>query len=110
STASLFTRLEPSEVVKFLQDRSAKVKGSHSAFFFCIGEGTVSPDLLSKLEEFVDCIIQLHVHESEGETSRRLRIKKLRGRRFVDSPILFDIKPKRGLIFFPPKGWPKSKK
>jgi PKD repeat protein len=109
STASLFTRLEPSKVVEFLQDRSAKVKGSHSAFFFSIGEGTVSSDLLSKLEEFVDCIIQLHVHESEGETLRRLRIKKLRGRRFVDSHILFEIKPKRGLIFFPPKGWPKTK-
>ncbi len=103
STAPLFTRLEPSTVVEFLQDRSARVKGGHGAFFFTIGEGTVSSDLMSKLEEVIDCIIQLHVREVDGKISRKLRIKKLRGRSFPDSWISFEINPKRGLIFFPPK-------
>lgn len=110
STAPIFTRLEPSTVVEFLQDRSARVKGSHGAFFFTIGEGTVPPDLMSKLEEVIDCIIRLNVREVEGKIIRSLRIKKLRGRRFVDSWITFEIKPKRGLVLFPPKGWSKSKK
>jgi PKD repeat protein len=110
STAPLFTRLEPSTVVEFLQDRSARVKGSHGAFFFTIGKGTVPPDLMSKLEEVIDCIIQLHVQEVKGKITTRLRIKKLRGRRFVDSWITFEIKSKRGLVLFPPKGWSKSTK
>jgi len=110
STAPLFTRLEPSKVVEFLQDRSARVKGGHGAFFFTLGEGTVPSDLMSKLEEVIDCVIQLYVHEADGKISRRLRVKKLRGRRFVDSWISFEIKPKRGLVLFPPKGWSKSTK
>jgi len=103
STAPLFTRLEPSTVVEFLQDRSARVKGGHGAFFFTIGEGTVPSDLMSKLEEVIDCIIQLHVREVDGKISRKLKIKKLRGRRFADSWISFEINPKRGFIFFPQK-------
>jgi len=110
STAPLFTRLEPATVIEFLQDRSARVKGGHGAFFFTIGEGTVPSDLISKLEEVIDCIIQLHVREVKGKIVRSLQIKKLRGRKFVDAWILFEIKPKRGLVLFPPKGWSKSKK
>ncbi len=110
STAPLFTRLETSTVVEFLQDRSARVKGGHGTFFFTIGEGTVPSDLMSKLEEVIDCIIQLYVREVDGKISRKLRIKKLRGRKFVDSWISFEIKPKRGLVLYPPKGWSKSKK
>jgi len=110
STAPLFTRLESSNVVEFLQDRGARIKGGHGAFFFTIGEGTISPDLMSKLEEVIDCIIRLNVREVEGKIIRSLRIKKLRGRSFVDSWISFEIKPKRGLVLFPPKGWSKSTK
>ena len=110
STAPLFTRLEPSEVIEFLQDRSARVKGGNGAFFFTIGEGTVPSELMSKLEEVTDCIIQLYVREVDGKISRKLRIKKLRGKNFVDSWISFEIKPERGLVLFPPKGWSKSTK
>lgn len=110
STAPLFTRLEPSTVVEFLQDRSARIKGGHSAFFFTIGEGTVPSELISKLEEVTDCIIQLRASEVDGKILRKLRIKKLRGQKFVDSWISFEIKPERGLVWFPPKGWSKSTK
>lgn len=108
STAPLFTRLEPSKVVEFLQDRSAKVKGSRGAFFFAVGDGIIPPDLMSKLEEVVDCIIQMYSRDVKGKTSRALRVKKLRGRRFVDFWIPFKITPKQGLVLFPPKDWSKS--
>jgi len=104
STAPLFTRLESSEVVEFLQNRSAKVKSNHGAFIFTIGKGTVSSNLMSKLEEVIDCIIQLDVSTVNGKISRKLRIQKLRGRKFTDSWISFEIKPKSGLVLFPPKG------
>jgi KaiC/GvpD/RAD55 family RecA-like ATPase len=107
STTPLFTRLNPSNVIKFLQDRSARIKGDNGIFFFTIGKGTIPSNLSAMLEGIVDCIIELDVHKEEGETLRKLRITKLRGRRFVDTWVSFKIDPKRGLLFKVPRDWSK---
>jgi len=108
STAPLFTRLNPAEVTKFLQDRSARIKGDNGTFFFTVGKGTVPPDLMHKLGEIVDCILELYVHRAKKETLRRLRIIQLRGRRFSDEWIPLKIDSKRGITFLAPKGWSKK--
>lgn len=110
STAPLFTRHDPQEVINFLQDRSARIKGDDGVFFFTVGKETVPSGLMSRLEEIVDSIIELDVHEEEGKTLRKLRIRKFRGRRFMDTWISFKVELKKGLTFLPPKGWSKSRK
>jgi len=109
STAPLFARLDASKVTEFLQDRSARIKGSKGAFFFTVGEGTVPSSLMRRLEEIVDGIIELDVHEEKGKTLRKIRIKKLRGRKVFDKWISFKIESKKGLTFLPPKNWSKSR-
>jgi KaiC/GvpD/RAD55 family RecA-like ATPase len=101
STAPIFTRLEPSIVVEFLQDRSAKTKGSNGNFFYTVGKGTVPPALMPRLKEIVDCIIELDFEEKKGATSRRMRVRKLRNRRYVNTWIPFKIKPRKGIVFLP---------
>ncbi len=102
STAPIFTRLEPSTVVEFLQDRSAKAKGNNSNFFYTVGKGTIPPALIRRLNEIVDCIIELDFEEENGTTSRKMRIRKLRGRRYTNTWMSFDIKSGKGMVFLSP--------
>jgi KaiC/GvpD/RAD55 family RecA-like ATPase/PKD repeat protein len=99
STVPLFTRLEPAKVVEFLQDRSATIKGGNGIFFFTIGRGTIPQDLQRRLEEIVDCIIDIEVHEEKGKMSRKLRVRKLRGRKFSDQWVPCKIDMKKGFVF-----------
>ena len=101
STAPIFTRLEPSTVIEFLQDRSAKIKGNNGNFFYTVGKGTVPPALMPRLKEIVDCIIELDFEEKKGATSRRVRVRKLRNRRYVNTWVSFKIKPRKGIVFLP---------
>jgi archaellum biogenesis ATPase FlaH len=110
STAPLFARVDASRVTEFLQDRSARIKSDNSAFFFTVGKGTIPSDLLNRLEEIVDCIIELNVHEEKGKTLRRIRIGKLRGRRVAHGWIPFTIGSKNGISFFPPRRREKPSK
>ena len=105
STAPLFSRLDPPKVTEFLQDRSARIKGDKGAFFFTIGKGTVPSGPMNRLEETIDCIIELDVYEEKGKTWKRMRIRKLRGRRVANAWIPFKIELKKGITFLPPKGW-----
>jgi len=101
STTPLFMRLNPAEVIEFLQDRIAKIKGDNGAFLFTIGKQTIPPDIMSGLEDIVDCIIELATQRGERKTSRKLRVKRLRGRGFSDVWVPFKIESKKGLVFFP---------
>jgi KaiC/GvpD/RAD55 family RecA-like ATPase len=81
STSPLFTRVDPSKVVEFLQDRIAKVKGENAMFFFTVGKGTIQESLQHRLEEMVDCVIELEVQKEKKKTVRKMRFKKLRGQK-----------------------------
>jgi len=109
STASLFTHIEPAEVIKFLEDRSARIKGNNGVFFFTVGKGTVPPDLMRRLEEIVDSIIELEVYKEKGSTVRKMCIRKMRGRRFHDTCTSFNIKSPNGIRFSFQKGQSKNK-
>lgn len=103
STTPLFMRLNPSDVMEFLQDRTAKIKGDDGTFIFTIGKQTIPPDIMSGLEDIVDCIIELATHRVKGKTSRTLRVKRLRGRGFPDMWVPFKIESKKGLVFMLPR-------
>jgi archaellum biogenesis ATPase FlaH len=98
---SLLTNIDQSKVIEFLQDRSARIKGSNGTFIFTLGKETLQPNLLNRLEEVVDCVIELDINKSREKTIRKLCIKKMRGRKASDKWILFDINPEKGIIFHP---------
>jgi KaiC/GvpD/RAD55 family RecA-like ATPase len=110
STVPLFTRLDPAKVAEFLQDRSAQIKGENGIFFFTIGQGTIPQDQQHRLEEVVDCIIDLEIKEQKGETMKRLRIRKMRGRPVSDLWIKFTVNKKKGFLLSPSKQSLKSRK
>lgn len=100
STTPLFMRLDPSQVMEFLQDRGIKVKHANGIFFFTVGEGTVPPDLMGRLEEIVDSVIELNVSREKEKVVRKLRIKKMRGRECSSTWWPIDIEPGKGVTFF----------
>jgi len=109
STAPLFTRLDSSKVIEFLQDRGAHIRGDNGIFFLIVGKGTLQEDQRRKLEEIVDCIIELDVVEEKTQTVRRMRVRKMRGRSFSDQWVSFKIDAKRGLVPSAPKNPQKVK-
>jgi len=99
SVVPLLTHVDPSKVVEFLQDRSARIKGVNGTFIFTVGKETTEASLISRLEEFADCVIELETTQHEGKTIRRLHIKKMRGRKPSDKWIRFTIDQKKGIMF-----------
>jgi len=99
SLVPLLTQLDPARVVDFLQDRIARVKGVQGNLVFTLNKGSVDLALMSRLEEIVDCTIELDTDQVSGEIVRKLRVKKMRGRTFSDKWVQFEINPKRGIVF-----------
>jgi KaiC/GvpD/RAD55 family RecA-like ATPase/PKD repeat protein len=99
SIVPLLTHVEPSKVIEFLQDRSARIKGINGIFVFTAGKETIKPSLANRLEEAVDCIIELEVSTDTGKTVRKLRVKKMRGRKTSEKWVQFKIDPSKGIVF-----------
>jgi len=99
SATSLLTQLDPARVVDFLQDRIARVKGVNGNLVFTSNRECMDPAMMSRLEEIVDCIIELDASQVKGAAARRLRVKKMRGRNFSDSWVQFKIDPEKGIDF-----------
>jgi PKD repeat protein/KaiC/GvpD/RAD55 family RecA-like ATPase len=97
SIVPLLTHIAPSKVVEFLQNRSARIKGAKGTFIFTLGKETMESNLISRLEETVDCVIELEV--SKGKTVRKMRVKKIRGRKTSGKWIRFEIHSKKGIVF-----------
>ncbi len=99
SATSLFGNLDPSRVIGFLHDRSARIKANNGIFVFTLGKETVEPNFANRLEEVVDCILELDVYEERGSNSRKLRVKKLRGQKHLEGWTAFSIEPNQGIVF-----------
>jgi KaiC/GvpD/RAD55 family RecA-like ATPase/PKD repeat protein len=99
SIVPLLSHIDQSKVVEFLQDRSARIKGVNGTFIFTVGKEAIEPNLLSRLEEVVDCVVEMDLDKSQGKTVQRLRIKKMRGRKASDKWIVFDVSPTNGIMF-----------
>lgn len=99
SAVPLLTHVDPLKVVEFLQDRSARIKGVNGTFVFTVGRETIEPSLISRLEEVVDCVIELEASSVGGKIERKLRVKKIQGKRPSDEWVRFEIDPEKGIVF-----------
>ncbi len=79
----LTTALRIDYVINFLQTVAARVKANNGKLCITVGAGIDDHDM-TKLEESADCVIETQLNESGGGQRRRLRIKKLRGKPYID--------------------------
>ncbi|MGA2971331.1 MAG: ATPase domain-containing protein [Candidatus Bathyarchaeia archaeon] len=94
----LITALRIDYLINFLQSVAAKVKANNGKFCVTVGTGIESEDM-TKLEEFSDCVIETQLQESGAGQRRRLRIKKLRDKPYIDNWIRFQVEEMRGIVF-----------
>lgn len=110
SATPLFMHIDATNVMKFLQDRTVKIKSANGVLLFTTSEGSVPPDLRDRLEEIVDCIIELKITREKEKILRKLRVKKMRGRESSQIWVPINIEPGEGITFFLPKGSSKNRK
>ena len=94
----LITALRTDYVINFLQTVAAKVKANNGKLCITVGAGIDGRDM-TKLEESADCVIETQLTESGGGQRRRLRIKKLRGKPYVDRWTQFRVEQDKGIVF-----------
>ena len=99
SIVPLLTQIDPQKVIEFLQTRCARIKGINGTFIFTLGKETIKPDLINRLEEVVDCVIELNIKTSGGKVKRKIRVKKMRGKKVSEDWVQFDIMPGKGIVF-----------
>jgi len=85
-------------LLNFLQSIAAKVKANDGKLCVTVGTAIEKSDL-TKLEENSDCVIETQLQEISKGQRRRLRIKKLRGKAYVDKWTRFQIESGKGIIF-----------
>jgi KaiC/GvpD/RAD55 family RecA-like ATPase len=90
--------LKPEYIVSFIHTTGAKVKAGDGKFSFTVGT-SVDRELLTKLEEASDGIVELKISESEKEPRRRLAIRKFRGRKHSTEWIDFQVTEHKGIVF-----------
>jgi len=85
-------------LLNFLQSIAAKVKANDGKLCVTVGSAIEKPDL-TKLEENSDCVIETQLQEIGKGQRRRLRIKKLRGKAYIEKWTRFQIETGKGIIF-----------
>jgi KaiC/GvpD/RAD55 family RecA-like ATPase len=94
----LVTVLRIDYVINFLQTVAARVKANNGRLCVTVGAGIDTHDM-TKLEESADCVIETHLQESGGGQMRRLRIKKVRGKPYIDRWTRFRVEQGKGIVF-----------
>jgi KaiC/GvpD/RAD55 family RecA-like ATPase len=99
SISPLLADLRVNYVLNFLNSVAVKVKANSGKLCVASGTGIEKSDL-AKVEEAADCVIETQLQESRRGQTRRLRIKKLRGKPYVDKWVNFRIESGKGIVFF----------
>jgi len=86
-------------VLSFLQSVAAKVKANDGKLCATVGTGIERSELM-KLEEVTDCVIETQLQDLKKGQRRRLRIRKLRGKPYVDRWVDFQLESGTGIVFF----------
>jgi len=86
-------------VLSFLQSVAAKVKANDGKLCVTVGTGIERSELM-KLEEVADCVIETQLQDLKKGQRRRLRIRKLRGKPYVDRWVHFQVESGTGIVFF----------
>ncbi len=98
SLAPWVAALKPEFIVSFLHATGAKVKAEQGRFYFTVGT-SIDKELLTKIDEASDGVIELRIMETEREPRRRLRIRKVRGRKHSTRWLDFSIAEGKGIVF-----------
>lgn len=98
SLAPLFTSLRPDPIMTFVHSVGARIKGQGGSLYFSVGTG-LDGNTLSRLEGLSDCIIELETFDKGGASLKRLRVKKIRGRKHSKEWIEFSIGAPDGIFF-----------
>lgn len=98
SLAPLLAWLKPDPIMTFVHSIGARIKGQGGSLYFSVGTG-LDNDTLSRLEGLSDCIIELQTFERKGISCRRLRVKKIRGRKHSEKWVEFSIEAPQGIVF-----------
>ena len=99
SISPLLADLRVNYVLNFLNSIAVKVKANNGKLCVASGTGIEKSDL-TKIEEVADCVIETQLQESRRGQTRRLRIKKLRGKPYFDKWVGFHIESGKGIVFF----------
>ena len=94
----LISALRTDYLLNFLQTVAARVKANDGKFCVTVGTGIDARDM-TKLEESADCVIETQLHETSRGQRRRLRIKKLRGKPYIDHWTQFRVEQDKGIVF-----------
>ncbi|MBS7655538.1 hypothetical protein KEJ50_03450 [Candidatus Bathyarchaeota archaeon] len=97
SPASILASVKPEAIISFIHATGAKVKGEGGKFCFTMTPA-ISKEALTKMDEASDCIIELQL--SEREQKRKLRIRKVKGRKHSFKWFNFSIEPGKGAVFY----------
>jgi KaiC/GvpD/RAD55 family RecA-like ATPase len=95
----LIAALRIDYLINFLQSVAAKVKANNGKLCVTIGSGGIEKSDMTKLEEASDCVIETQLQETSKGQRRRLRIKKLRDKPYVDRWTRFRVEEGKGIIF-----------
>jgi KaiC/GvpD/RAD55 family RecA-like ATPase len=98
SVSPLLADLRASYVLNFLNSVAVKVKANNGKLCATMGAAVDKSDL-TKIEEVADCVIEMQLQESHRGQSRRLRIKKLRGKAYIDKWVNFRVESGKGIIY-----------
>jgi KaiC/GvpD/RAD55 family RecA-like ATPase len=101
SLAPWVATIKPEFIVSFLHATGAKVKAEQGKFYFTVGT-SIDRELLTKIDEASDGIIELKMMETEREPKRRLTIRKMRGRKHSTWWLDFSIHEGKGIVFHIP--------
>ena len=99
SISPLLVDLRVNYVLNFLNSIAVKVKANNGKLCVASGTGIEKSDL-TKIEEVADCVIETQLQEFRRGQTRRLRIKKLRGKPYFDKWVGFHIESGKGIVFF----------
>jgi KaiC/GvpD/RAD55 family RecA-like ATPase len=94
----LISALRTDYLLNFLQTVAARVKANDGRFCVTVGTGIDARDM-TKLEESADCVIETQLSETSRGQRRRLRIKKVRGKPYVDRWTQFRVEDGNGIVF-----------
>jgi KaiC/GvpD/RAD55 family RecA-like ATPase len=98
SIMPLLTALRVDYLLNFLQSIAAKVKANDGKLCLTVGSAIEKTDM-AKLEDASDCVIETQLQESGKGQRRRLRIKKLRGKPYIDRWTNIQIQTGKGIVF-----------
>ncbi len=98
SLSQLSSYVKQDQLVSFIHTIGARIKGRHGKFIYTVGSN-IDPDILGKIDEASDCVLELGFREVNGLQERILKIKKFKGRKHSNRWVKFEVLTGIGVVF-----------